>query len=73
MNLVIFTGRSTLAELKREHPRQYRELVESGELEKYLGPPPPRWVSRLGAVFGTLFLASGLVLIGAILYSLVFL
>jgi cytochrome b subunit of formate dehydrogenase/nitrate/TMAO reductase-like tetraheme cytochrome c subunit len=72
MDLVIFTGCSTLAELKREHPQQYRALVESGELENYLVPPPPRWVSRLGAIFGTLFLVSGLVLISAILYSLAF-
>jgi hypothetical protein len=72
MDLVIFTGCSTLAELKREHPQQHRELVESGELEKYLVPPPPRWVSKLGAIFGTLFLVLGLVLISAILYSLIF-
>jgi cytochrome b subunit of formate dehydrogenase len=70
MDLVIFTGRSTLAEMKKEHPQQYRELVERGELEKHLVGPPPRWASRLGATFGTIFLLSGLVMIAAILFSL---
>jgi len=71
MDLVIFTGRSTLAELKKEHPQQYRDLVETGELEKHLVGPPPRWVSRLGATFGTIFLVWGLVMIFAIVFSLV--
>jgi hypothetical protein len=71
MDLVIFTGRSTLAELKKDHPKQYQDLVESGELEKHLVGPPPRWLSITAAIFGTLFLLTGLALIGAIALSLV--
>jgi hypothetical protein len=70
MDLVIFTGRSTLAELKKDHPKQYQRLVESGELEKHLVGPPPRWLSNTAAVFGTIFLLTGLALIGAIALSL---
>ncbi len=71
MDLVIFTGRSTLAELKKDHPKQYEELVASGELEKRLVGPPPRWLSITAAVFGTIFLLTGLALIGAIALSLI--
>jgi len=71
MDRAIFTGRTTLAEVKRDHPKQYQRLVESGELEKYLVGPPPRWLSIASAVFGTLFLLTGLALIGAIALSLV--
>jgi len=71
MDLVIFTGRSTLAELKRDHPQQYRELVESGELDKHLVGPPSRLAWWLGAIFGTVFLLSGLIMIGAIIFSII--
>jgi len=71
MDPAIFTGRSTLADLKRDHPKQYRDLVETGELEKHLVGPPPRWLSTTAAVSGTIFLLAGLGLFGAIALSLV--
>lgn len=73
MDLVIFTGRYTLAELKREHPRQYQDLVDKGELEKHLAEPPSRTLLIVSATFGTLFLLSGIALIIAIAWSLIFL
>ena len=36
MDIVIFTGRMTVDELKHDKPEEYEELVASGELEKHL-------------------------------------
>jgi cytochrome b subunit of formate dehydrogenase len=71
MDTVIFTGRMELEEFRAEHPREYEALVESGELEQHRVGPPPRWLSVSAGIFGTLFLASGIAIISAIVYSLV--
>jgi len=52
MDMVIFTGRQTEEELKHRHPVEYRELVESGRLEKLRVEPPPRWLRNFGWLFG---------------------
>ena len=65
MDMVIFTGRQTEEELKHRHPEEYRQLVESGKLEKLRVDPPPRWLRNFGwhfrrasAIFiGLVFLA----------------
>ncbi len=61
MDLVIFTGRMTEEELKERHPEEYRQLVESGDLEKKRVPPPPRWLKNFGWSFGTAAIAIGFV------------
>ena len=40
IDTVIFTGGMPLEEFKRDRPREYRQLVESGQLEQSLMPEP---------------------------------
>jgi cytochrome b subunit of formate dehydrogenase len=69
MDPVIFTGRVPLEELKRDKPREYEQLVESGELEKQLAEPYPAKLEMAFRVFGFTALVVGLTLIALILYS----
>lgn len=72
MDTVIFTGRVPLEEFKIDRPRQYKYLVETGQLEKYLtGPPSPVFV-KAAKIFGFTALAFGLFLILLIMYSMIF-
>jgi cytochrome b subunit of formate dehydrogenase len=71
MDTVIFTQRLPLARFKEERPREYQELVENGELEKYLVDPPGKWYSKIVLIMGWLFLSIGIITLGAIIYSLV--
>ncbi|MDX9753654.1 MAG: cytochrome c3 family protein [bacterium] len=70
MDPVIFTGRVPLEEFKEERPLEYQELVESGELEKYIVEAPEKWVSWSALVFGMLFLLTGLTIIASIIYGM---
>jgi cytochrome b subunit of formate dehydrogenase len=63
MDPVIFTGRVTEAELRREHPAEYEQLVREGRLEAIAADPPPRWLSNFSRVVGYTALAIGIVLI----------
>ncbi len=72
MDPVIFTGRIPLEEFKRERAREYQQLVESGELDKYIVGPPPHWLVLGARIVGFTFLAIGLILIGTILYGMLF-
>ncbi|MFC1791221.1 cytochrome c3 family protein [Gemmatimonadota bacterium] len=72
MDPVIFTGRVSLEELKVDKPREYEELVASGELEKHLFEPYPRNAQILFRVLGFTALGIGLTLIGLIIYSMLF-
>src|SRR3989344_2320097 len=69
---VIFTGRVPLEELKEDRPQEYKELVESGELEKLLAPPPTRSFIRRAKIFGAIALAIGLTLVVLIILAEVF-
>ncbi len=55
-----------------DRPREYEELVKSGELKKLEVAAPPRWLRIAGRVFGFTALAFGLTLIGLIIWSMVF-
>jgi cytochrome b subunit of formate dehydrogenase len=72
MDPVIFTGRMTVAELKRDKPREYEDLVARGELEQYLVDPIPEQLERSLKIFGAVALVMGLTLIGLILWSMLF-
>jgi len=72
MDTVIFTGRMTVEELKTDRPREYRRLVENGELEKHLTLPLPPVVIKGIKVFGTIALIIGLSLILLVIYAEVF-
>jgi cytochrome b subunit of formate dehydrogenase len=63
MDMVIFTGRQSEEELQHKHPEEYQRLVESGELQKLRVPPPPRWLTNFGRIFGTSAVALGILMI----------
>lgn len=70
IDLVIFTGQVPLEELKRDKPREYEQLVESGTLEEHLVPAATKKFTRAARIFGFSALGIGLVLIGLIVYSM---
>jgi cytochrome b subunit of formate dehydrogenase len=72
MDTVIFTGRMSLEELKRERPAEYEALVASGELERHLADPLPPHVVRALRVFAWTALVIGLTLVVGIIYAMVF-
>lgn len=72
MDPVIFTGRVSLEELKRDKPREHRLLVESGDLEKHLADPWPKKPESYFKSFGFIALAIGLTLVALIIYSMLY-
>jgi len=72
MDPVIFTGRLSVDELKYDKPGEYEEQVESGELEGNLVRAFPRFKDKGVRVFGMLALTFGLVVLGLIVYSMLF-
>jgi cytochrome b subunit of formate dehydrogenase len=72
MDTVIFTGRIPVEELKTDRPREYKELVESQQLEKHLVPPLPEIVVKAVRVFGFIALATGSILIFLIIFAEIF-
>lgn len=73
MDKVIFTGVTPLEEYKAMRPREYEELKASGELRKVLVTKTisPRR-EKILQFFGFLFLSLGLILVGLIIYSVLF-
>ena len=71
MDLVIFTGRMTEEELKHRHPEEYRQLVESGQLEKLRVEAPPRWLKNFGWSFGAAAIAIGFVFLSLMIVAFV--
>jgi cytochrome b subunit of formate dehydrogenase len=72
MDPVIFTGRVPVEELKRDKPREYERMVETGEFESRLVPPYPRRVEIVFRVIGFTMLGIGVFLILHIVYSALF-
>jgi len=72
MDPVIFTGRVTLEEFKEDRPREYRRLVESGELEKYITEPMSPAMVKALKVFGFSALTIGLTLVVLIIWAELF-
>lgn len=72
MDTVIFTGRVPLEEFKADRPREYEEMVKSGELEKRMVSPLPDAVVRGLKIFGATALTIGIILIILIIYSEIF-
>jgi hypothetical protein len=62
-DVVMFTGSVALEEFRREHPLQYRRLVESGEIHKYLVDAPSRPMTLGSKVLGLVLIAIGLALL----------
>ena len=72
MDIVIFTGRIPLEEFKLDRPNEYKELVEKGELEKYLAEPYPEIVIKTIRIFGWTALSIGFSIILWIIYAMLF-
>ncbi len=72
MDTVIFTEGVPLEEFQRDRPREYRQLAESGELERMLMPSPADRDVKYWRRLGFTALTIGLVLIGLIIYSMIF-
>ncbi len=72
MDPVIFTGQVSLAELRRDKPREYEELMREGRLEEHLVDPYPWQVERIFRMVAYAALGVGLTLTVLIVYSMLF-
>ncbi len=72
MDIVIFSGRVPLEEFKLDRPKEYKEMVEKGELEKHLVEPYPPIVIRAIKIFGWTALTLGFSIIIWIIYAMLF-
>jgi cytochrome b subunit of formate dehydrogenase len=72
IDTVIFTGGTPLEEFKHDRPREYQELILSGELEQQLMPAPSPLAAKIWRRFGFTALGIGLALILLIVYSVLF-
>lgn len=72
MDTTIFTGHMTLAELKRDKPREYEELLASGKLEEHLEEPQPEVVVRAIRAFAWVALSVGFSIVIWIVYAMLF-
>lgn len=72
MDPVIFTGRMSIEEFKEDRPREYEELVASGQLEKHLVEPMSPNMVKAFKVFGFTALTIGLSLIVLIIWAEIF-
>ncbi|MDX1699425.1 MAG: cytochrome b/b6 domain-containing protein [Melioribacteraceae bacterium] len=73
IDTTIFTGSMSIEELKYDRPRQYRTLIETGELNERLVDPPPPWLVKASKIFGFTALTIGITIIIMIIYSMIFL
>jgi thiosulfate reductase cytochrome b subunit len=72
MDIVVFTGRMKLLELRRDKPREYEEMIASGKLEENLADPYPPIVLRAVRIFAWTALTFGFCIIVSITYAMVF-
>lgn len=72
MDTTIFTGRMSLSELKRDKPREYEELVATGQLEAHLASPHPEIVVKAIRGFAWVALSIGFSIVVWIIYAMLF-
>jgi len=72
IDTVVFTGGVPLEEFKRDRPREYQQMVESGQLEQNLMPAPQPLLVKFWRRLGFTALGIGLSLIALIIYAAVF-
>jgi cytochrome b subunit of formate dehydrogenase len=73
IDISIFTGSVSLEELEEDRPRQYKALMETGELDERLVDPPPDWLVKAAKIFGFTALFIGISIIIMIIYAMIFL
>jgi cytochrome b subunit of formate dehydrogenase len=69
MDMVIFTGRVPMEELRHERPGEYARLRETGELDRLVVPAPRHGVWMTGRIVGTVAVTVGVMLLVLILYA----
>jgi cytochrome b subunit of formate dehydrogenase len=62
-DIVMFTGAVALEEFRREHPLEYRRLVQEGRLEQYLVDAPSAPMTRYSKILGATLIIIGLSLL----------
>ena len=72
MDIVIFTGRMSVEELRDDKPAEYDALVKSGRLDEHLVEPYPPIVIRAMKIFGWCALALGFSIVIWIIYAMLF-
>ena len=70
MDLVIFTGRVSVEELRHERPAEYQRLVAENRLEQVLTEPPSAGLVNFGRVAGTIAVCIGLSVAVMAIYAL---
>ena len=71
LDILMFTGVMPLEKFKREHTVEYRRLVETGELSKYLVDAPSRPMTLGSKILGFTLMAMGLTLLILILIGMI--
>jgi cytochrome b subunit of formate dehydrogenase len=72
MDIVIFSGRMPVEELKLDRPEEYGKLLTAGTLDQNLVEPYPPIVIRAIKVFGWIALSTGFSIIVWIIYAMIF-
>jgi cytochrome b subunit of formate dehydrogenase len=72
IDTVIFTGGMPLEEFKADRPREYEQLVATGQLQQNLMPAPVPLAVKMWRRLGFTALGIGLALIALILYAMIF-
>jgi thiosulfate reductase cytochrome b subunit len=72
MDTVVFTGRMSVEELKRDKPAEYEAMLASGELEQKLVEPYQPIVIRVIKVFGFTAVAIGFSIVIWIVFAMLF-
>jgi cytochrome b subunit of formate dehydrogenase len=72
MDIVVFTGRMPVEELKRDKPAEYEALVASGQLNGKLVEPYPEIVIKTIRAFAWTALAIGFAMVVWIVYAMLF-
>jgi cytochrome b subunit of formate dehydrogenase len=70
MDLVIFTGRVSVEELKHERPAEYARLVAENDLDKVLTQSPSGGLINFGRLVGTIAVFIGLSVAAMAIYAL---
>ncbi len=72
MDIVVFTGRMPLEELKQDKPAEYEVLLKTNKLEENLVEPYPPIVIRAIKLFGWTALSIGFSIVVWIIYAMLF-
>lgn len=70
MDIVIFTGKMTMARFKDERPIEYERLVTEGKLDTILTSPPSQLAQIISRAFGFAAYFAGLIMVIAIFVTL---